>query len=122
MSKTLNVEPQLLTGSYANLLNCDVTSMSGPVGLTIGQPYLTITHVRVTNNSNVGVPVYMFKGGSGASVAGTEWPWAGKIVPANDAIDWFGTARLDAADFVVGKAGTASVLTVTFEGTIDISG
>ena len=70
-NKTLNVEPIALTNSAANLLNCNVTSMAGPVGPAIGKPYMIITHMRVVNASNLAVTVFMYKGGTGGSVAGT---------------------------------------------------
>src|SRR5471030_2939580 len=110
-NKTLNVQPVALTVTLTtNILNCAVTSMSGPVGVTIGQPYMIIRHVRVTNKTGSAATFSLWKGGTGGNVAGTEIIGTGYSVAANSSFDWYGIMRLDSTDFIVGGAGTATAL------------
>jgi hypothetical protein len=120
--KSLNIQPIALTTSIANLLNCNIASLTGPVGYTQNQPYLLITSVRAMNKTGAPVNCTCYKGGTGGAVAGTEVFFAATSIPANDFLDWNGEERLDAADFLTGIAGanTAIVLTITAE--IGISG
>lgn len=53
--------------------------------------------------------------------AGTEVVGTAKSIPANDAFDWYGIMRLDAADFLVGGASANTSLTFQAEGEIAIS-
>lgn len=122
-NKILNVQPIALTATLTtNLFNVGVTSMAGPVGVTVGQPYAIIRHMRVTNKTGAAVNVSLWKGASAGNVAGTEFGWSAVSVPANSFIDWYGVARFDSGDFLVGGAGSASALTLTLEGEIGISG
>lgn len=120
--KTANIEPIALTNSVANLLNINLSSLSGPVGITIPGLYLVITHIRITNKTALSVNASMWKGGSGASVAGTEFGFANTPVPAYDSLDFDCNARFDAADFLTGLAGSSSALTVTIDADIGIAG
>jgi hypothetical protein len=122
-NKILNFEPVALTTTLTtNLFNTTVTTLTGPVGWTMTNPYALIKHIRVTNKTGGGVSVSLWKGASGANTAGTEFVWSGVSVPANSYIDWYGIARFDAADFLVGGAGSATALTLVLEGEVGISG
>lgn len=121
-NKIINIGPVALTNTLTtNILNCNITSVSGPVGMTMTQPYLIIRHIRVVNKTASAATFSLWKGGTGANVAGTEIVGQGLSVPANSAYDWYGLMRLDAADFIVGGAGTATALTIQFEGEIGVS-
>ncbi len=120
-NRTLNIEPIAIPSAVGNLINCAVTSLAGPVGVTLTQPYLIINHMRVTNKTSAAVSVTLYKGATGASAAGTEFALAGVSVPANSYVDWYGKLRLDAADFLTGVAGAASALGLTAEGEIGFS-
>lgn len=127
-NKILNIQPQFVPSSAGNLLNCNITTVSGPVGFTATQPYIIITHVRVTNNDTGGAhTVKLFKGLTGGSSAGTEVMWAGGAsIPAAAAgnqnwLDWNGKLRLDAADFLTGIADTASKVTIEIDAEIGFS-
>jgi hypothetical protein len=121
--KALNIEPIALTNSVANLLNCNVTSLSGPVGFTMSQPYLLVTHARAINRDSSPHTVSFWKGGTGASAAGTECWGNGVNVPANSYVDLFyGEMRFDAADFLTGEASVSSEITLQIEAEIGISG
>ena len=121
-NKIINIQPVALTTTLTtNILNCNITSLTGPVGFTATQPYLLIKHVRVTNKTGSAANVSLWKGATGGNVAGTEWNWSAVPVPANSYIESFQQSRLDAADFIVGGSGTATALTIVFEGEIGFS-
>ena len=112
----------LTTTLTTNILNPNVTSLAGPVGFTMTQPYLLIRHIRIVNKTGSAATFSFWLGASAGNVAGTEVIGIGKSVPANDVYDWYGQLRIDAADFLVGGSGTATALTADFEGEIGISG
>lgn len=120
-NKTINIPPIAIPAAVGNLLNPGVTSLAGPVGFTMTQPYLILNHVRIYNKTAAAVTVTLYKGASGGSAAGTEWGLAGYSVPANSWVDIYGKLRLDAADFLTGVAGSASALLLTAEGEIGVS-
>jgi len=119
--KELNVQPIALTSSIANLLNPNVTSLSGPVGFTMSQPFLIVTKARVVNKDAAIHTCTFYKGATGASAAGTEI-WGNLLsVPAQGFLDvHYGRMRLDAADFLTGKADANTVLTLELEVEIDV--
>jgi hypothetical protein len=122
-NKVFKFGPVALTNTLTtNILNPNVTSLAGPVGFTMSQPYIILTHLRVVNKTANAATVSLWIGATGANAAGTEFAWQGKSVPANDAIDWYGRIRLDAADFLVGGAGTATALSIQGEGELGVSG
>lgn len=122
-NKILNVPPIALTATLTtNIFNCGVTSMSGPVGFTVGQPYVIFRHIRISNKTGSAATFSLWKGLTGANTAGTEFLDTGKSVPANDGVDFYGIWRFDSTDFLVGGAGTATALTITLDGEIGISG
>lgn len=121
-NKILNIQPQFVPAAAGNLLNCNITSVSGPVGFTATQPYLLVTHVRVTNNDSANHTVKLFKGATGGSVAGTEIFWAGgAAISAASWLDWFGKVRFDSADFLTGIADVASKVTIEIDAEIGFS-
>lgn len=121
--KLLNIEPVALTTSAANILNGALGSLSGPIGFTMTQPYLLVTHVRAMNKTGAPVTVTLYKGGTGGSTAGTECMFSATSVPANDFVDYDGPGqRFDAADFLTGVAGANTAITLTIEAEIGISG
>ena len=121
-NKTLNLQPFALAAAAANILNCNVTSLAGPVGVVVAQPYMILKHIRAINNDVGAHTVKTFKGATGASAVGTEYAFAGTSVPANSYADWYGLARFDAADFLTGFADVANKITLNIEGEIGISG
>lgn len=103
-----------------NILNPAVTSLSGPVGFTMTQPYLIIRHIRIVNKTASAATFSLWLGATGGNSAGTEVVGIGLSVAANSSYDWYGLMRLDAADFLVGGAGTATALTIQGEGEIGL--
>lgn len=108
-NRPLNVEPIAVTDSVANLFNCAITSLSGPVGFDATQPYVLITHMRIVNTTDAAITISLWKGETGASASGTEFAWSETNVPANSALDWYGRARFDSGDFLTGEGGATGL-------------
>lgn len=122
-NKIINIQPVALTTTLTtNILNPNVTAVTGPVGFTMTQPYLILRHIRISNKTGTAATFSLWKGATGGNAAGTEVIGTGVSVPANSSYDWYGILRLDAADFLVGGSGTATALTFTAEGEIGVSG
>lgn len=114
--------PVALTNTTTtNILNPNVTSLAGPVGFTLTQPYIILNHVRVVNKTAGAVTVSLWIGATGGNAAGTEFAWQATSVPANSYLDWYGRIRLDAADFLVGGASALTSLSLQGEGEIGLS-
>lgn len=122
-NKVFRFGPVALTNTLTtNILNPNVTSVAGPVGFTMTQPYLVLKHVRIVNKTAGAVTFSLWLGATGGNVAGTEVIGQGYSVAANSAFDWYGIFRLDAADFLVGGASAATSLSIEGEGEIGVSG
>ena len=120
-NKTFRFGPIALTTTLTtNLLN--PPTASGGVNGGSSSQYIILKHLRISNKTASAATFSMYLGATGANAAGTEVVGTGKSVPANDSIDWYGILRLDAADFLVGGAGTATALTITGEGEIGVAG
>ena len=74
------------------------------------QPYVLLNHIRIVNKTGSAATFSLWLGASSGNVAGTEVIGQGLSVAANNAFDWYGRLRLDAADFLVGGSGTATAL------------
>lgn len=121
-NKIINIPPVALTNTLTtNILNPNITSVAGPVGMTMTQPYLLIRHIRILNKTGTAATFSLWKGATGGNAAGTEIIGTAQSVAANSAFDWYGMMRVDAADFIVGGSGTATALTIQFEGEIGVS-
>jgi len=120
-NKVIRVGPAFISNSVANILNCNVTSLAGPVGVTLSQPYIILRRIRIVNKSNAAVTFTLYIGATGASASGTEVLGGTKSIAAYDAFDWVGLLRLDATDFLTGIASAASALIFEGEGEIGIS-
>ena len=59
---------------------------------------------------------------AGASAAGTEFVGTAYSVAPNSAYDWYGLARLDVGEYLVGLASAATSLTFEAEGELGIAG
>ena len=120
-NKSFRFGPVALTTTLTtNLLN--PPTASGGVNAGSSSQYIILKHARITNKTASAATFSLWLGATGANAAGTEVIGSGKSVPANDSVDWYGVLRLDAADFLVGGAGTATALTITGEGEIGVGG
>lgn len=124
MSKNVNIEPIALGNAAANLLNPNVTSLAGPVGFTLSQPFLLITHMHFCNVDAAPHSFSIFKGITAGSAAATAL-FDAKTIGANDTYDYYPGGdglRLDAADFLTGLADVANKVILSIEAEINISG
>jgi hypothetical protein len=122
-NRILNIEQVALSSTLTtNILNCGITSLSGPIGYTQTQPYIILRHIRILNKTGTAATFSLYKGATATNAAGTEIIGTAYSVAANSAFDWYGILRLDSADFLVGGAGTATALTFGAEGEIGLAG
>ena len=124
--KTINIPPISLSATLTtNLLNCGVTAMTGPVGMTISQPVLYIRHIHFVNTDTVARNFSLFKGATGANAAGTQFVGTAKVIAANDVYDYWAGGdgdRFDSTDFLVGGADSAGKIIMKVDAEIGISG
>jgi hypothetical protein len=121
-NKIFRFGPVIMSATLTtNILNPNISSLSGPIGYTQTQPYLIVRHIRIVNKTGSAATFSLWLGATGANAAGTEVIGQALSVPANSYFDYYGQLRLDAADFLVGGAGTGSALTIEGEGEIGIS-
>jgi hypothetical protein len=120
-NKVVNFPPVNIPAAATNLLNCNITSVAGPVGYTQTQPYLLVKHIRITNKDTVTRTVTLYKGATGGSAAGTEFAFAAQQIPAGQPIDWYGNQRFDAADFLTGISDLTAKCTIEIDAEIALS-
>lgn len=122
-NKAFRFGPVALTTTLTtNILNPNVTSLAGPVGFTLTQPYIILRHVRIVNKTAGAVTFSLWLGATGGNAAGTEVIGQALSIAANSAFDWYGLLRIDAADFLVGGSNTTTALSIQGEGELGISG
>ena len=120
-NKTFNFGPVALTTTMTtNILN--PPTAAGGVGAGSSAQYIILRHIRIVNKTGSAATFSLWRGATGGNVAGTEVVGTGTSVAANSAYDWYGIMRFDAADFLVGGAGTTTALTIQGEGEIGVSG
>jgi len=132
-NKTFRFGPvALTTTTTTNLLN--PPTATGGTNAGSSAQYIILRRVRVVNKTNAAANFALWLGATGANTAGTEViaggaatagalnAGTGVSVAANGFFDWYGILRLDAADFLVGGAGTTTALTIEGEGEIGVSG
>lgn len=108
----------LTTTLTTNILNTAVTSLAGPVGITLSQPIAILRHIRILNKTASAATFSLWLGATGGNVAGTEFIGTGVTVNANSYFDWYGMVQISNADFLVGGSNTATALTIQGEGEI----
>ncbi len=120
-NKTFRFGPIALTTTLTtNLLN-PPTATGGTNGGSSSQ-YIILRHIHILNKTGTAATFSLWIGATGANTAGTEFWGTAKSVAATDYVDWYGMLRLDAADFLVGGAGTGTALTIEAEGEIGVAG
>ena len=120
-NKIIRIGPVFLSTTLTtNIVNCNITSLAGPIGYTQTQPYLVIRHFKIINRTGTAATFSLWLGATGANTAGTEVLGSGTSIPANLAYDSYDLLRLDAADFLVGGSGTASALVFMAEAEIGL--
>lgn len=102
-----------------NLMN--PPTLTGGTNVSGAACFVIIRHLRVVNRTALAQTFSFWVGGSGANTAGTEFMGGAKSVAANDAYDWYGLLRLDAADFLVGGASLVNSLSLQGEMEIGVA-
>lgn len=102
-----------------NILN--PAAAGAGVGYTPSASYIILRHIRIVNKTGGAVTFSLWLGATGANAAGTEFIGTALSVAANSAFDWYGMARLDAADFLVGGASAGTSLTFEAEGEVGLA-
>jgi hypothetical protein len=116
-NKIMRFGPVALSSTLTtNILN-PAAAGSG-TGYTTTADYLILRHIRIVNKTGSAATFSLYIGATGGNVAGTEFMGTALSVAANSAYDWYGLLRMDAADFLVGGAGTATALTIEGEGEV----
>ena len=119
-NRILRVGPMALTTSLTtNILN--PAAAGAGTGYTPTASFIILRHIRISNKTATAATFSLWLGATGGNAAGTEFIGTAVSVPANSYIDWYGQARLDAADFLVGGSGTTLSLTLTAEGEVGLS-
>lgn len=119
--KSFRFGPIALTSTLTtNLLN-PAAATGGVNGGSSGQ-YIILTHIRVVNKTAGAVTFSLWLGATGANAAGTEVIGQALSVAANSYVDWYGSLRLDTADFLVGGASAATSLSIEGEGLVGVAG
>lgn len=117
-NKTFRCGPVAMANAAANILNGAVTSLAGPVGVTLTQPVLTITKVTIANKTAGSVNASLFIGATGGSAAGSEFLCSATPIPANSYMERYCKTRLESTDFLTGLASAATSLTIEIEGEV----
>lgn len=120
-NKTFRLGPLALTTTLTTNI-CNPPTASGGVNAGSSSQFIVLKHLRVTNKTASAATFSLWLGATGANLAGTEVVGTAQSVPANSSYDWYGLLRIDAADFLVGGAGTATALTISGEGEIGVAG
>lgn len=109
----------LTTTLTTNILKGPVQAAAG-TGIGAQDIYMRITHIRIVNKTGSAATFSLWLGATGANAAGTEVVGTATSVAANSFVDWYGNLRMDAADFLVGGAGTTTALTIQGEGMLAV--
>ncbi len=120
-NKAFNFGPLALTNTLTtNLLN--PPTATGGVNAGSSGNYIIIRRINIINKTSSAATFSLWKGATGANVAGTEVIGQGQSIPANSYFPWSGYLRLDVGDFLVGGASVNTALTIEGEGEIGVAG
>lgn len=115
---TFRTGPVAMGASAANILNAAITSLAGPVGVTVPQPVLTILKLSILNKTGAAVNASLFIGATGGSAAGTEYLFSATPIAANSVVEKYCKTKLLSTDFLSGLASAGTSLTIEIEGEI----
>src|SRR5271170_5628686 len=101
-NKIIRLGPVALTTTLTTNIINPAAAGSG-TGYTVTADYLILRHVRIVNKTASAATFSLYIGATGGNVAGTEF---------------MGIGLSDAADLLVGGAGTATALTFEAEGEV----
>ncbi len=109
-AKLVTLGPVALSATLTtNVWNPPTTT--GGVGCGTPNTFVILRNIVVVNKTVGAVTFSLWKGATGANVAGTEIRTAVSVA-ANSSYPIYEPIRLDAADFLVGGASAAASLTI----------
>lgn len=117
-NKSFRTGPVAMANAAANILNAAVTALTGPTGITLTQPVLTLKKVTIVNKTGGSVNASLFMGATGGSAAGTEYLVSAYPIPANSYLERYVDTRMESTDFLTGLASAAASLTIEIEGEV----
>jgi hypothetical protein len=111
--------PVALTATLTTNIIAPAAAGAGAVGYTATADIILISQIRLVNKTAAAHNVTLYKGATGANVAGTELCFQ-KNVPANDFVDmYFAPFRLEGTNgFLVGGADAVTSITLIAMGEI----
>jgi hypothetical protein len=119
-NKAIRLGPVAVASSVGNLFNPPTLTGGVNPPATSTNTYYLLTHIRIVNKTAGAVTFSGYIGATGGSAAGTEFLGTGLSIAANSAYDFYGSIRLDVADFLTGVASAATSLTIEAEGQIGV--
>ena len=121
-NRALRCGPVALTTTLTTtIVNCNISTLTGPTGYTQTQPYILLTHIRIVNKGSGAATVSLYIGASGGDAAGTEFAFNGYSVAQNSYVDWYGRVRLESTDYLTGGASVTTTLVFQAEGEIGLT-
>ena len=119
-NKTIRLGPIAVANAVGNLFNPPtLTGGVNPPAVSTNSYYI-LRHIRIVNKTAGAVTFSGYIGATGGSAAGTEFLGTAIAIAANTSYDWYGSLRLDVADFLTGVASAATSLTIEAEGEIGV--
>lgn len=122
-NKKFNFGPVIMSATLTtNILN--PPTATGGVGAGSSAQYILLSSITISNKTGSAATFSLWKDATGGNTAGKEFIGTAVSIPANSTITYpaSGNWRFDAADFLVGGAGTGSALTISGTGEIGVSG
>jgi hypothetical protein len=126
-NKIFSAQPGII-GSAANfpvnLWNYALTATGSPSTGAYGcimtgtQPYAIFKHIRLTNSlATAAVSVSLYKSQvTIGSLTSQTFAFSSVSIPAQSYVDWYGQARFDSTDWLVGAASLATACIVNIDG------
>ena len=119
-NKTENFGPVTLSTVLTTNIVAPAAAGASAVGYTATATYILIQHIHISNRTGTAATVTLYKGATGANLAGTDL-FVGLSVAANNVYDWYGKLRLEGTNgFIVGGSGTLNALTFEAEGEVGL--
>ncbi len=115
----ITVGPVALTATLTTNIFNPAAAGSG-TGYTPTASYFICHALHIVNKTTLTHNFTLYKGLTGANTAGTEL-WVAKVVPANDAFDWYEDIKFASTDFLVGGADLVTTLVLTMTGEIGLA-
>lgn len=77
--------------------------------------YTVLRHIHLANKTAIAQTFSLYVGATGGSAGGTELVGT-KTLAAYDVYDWYGSLKMESADFLTGVCSLANSIVITVEG------